>query len=289
MVSAGVMERAHTMVLATAGALLLTALVAYIDYATGMELNVEPLYFLPVSVAAWHAGIVSASVISAVSAVAWQIANEAAGLSYSAPELWLANMATQLVVFAVVGLLIAYLRQRVILEEWSSRHDELTGLPNTRAFLERAEVELARARRYGGPLTAAYIDLDNFKAINDQCGHRAGDATLRVVASLLQRSARASDMTARIGGDEFVVLMPETDGEGARALLERLRIELESALAHGQVPVSASIGAVSFLEPPHSVDELLCAADDCMYAAKRAGKNSVRVDVLGVMGLSAAR
>lgn len=274
---------------ASVGALALTLLVAWVDYATGMELNIEPLYFLPVSLAAWHGGVTSASVVSAVSATAWIVSNEAAGLTYSSPEIWLANMATQLVVFAAVGLLIAYLRQRVTFEEWSSRHDELTGLPNSRAFQERAELELARARRYGGPLTAAYIDLDNFKAVNDRHGHRAGDAALRTVASLLRSSARASDMAARIGGDEFVVLMPDTDDEGARALLERLRAELESAFAKQNVPVSASIGAVSFVALPDSVEQLLCAADDCMYAAKRAGKNLVRVDVSrSHVGLAAA-
>jgi diguanylate cyclase (GGDEF)-like protein len=261
-------------------ALLMVLAVAYLDFVSGRELNIEPLYFLPVSLAAWHAGITCAAVISAVSATAWQISNQAAGLQFSSPEVWIGNMATQLLVFAVVGLLIAYLRERVQLEEWSSRHDALTGLPNSRAFYERAELELSRARRYGGPLTAAYLDLDNFKTINDRYGHKVGDATLRSVASILRNSARASDMTARLGGDEFVVLMPETSAEGARALLERLRSELESSLSEAAYPVSASIGAVSFLEPPDSVDQLLGAADDRMYAVKRSGKNLVRVDEL---------
>jgi diguanylate cyclase (GGDEF)-like protein len=272
--------RVRSASLATLIALVLALFVAYIDYLSGTELNVEPLYFLPVSVAAWHAGVTSAAVLSAVSATAWKIANEAAGLSYSRPELWLGNMATQLVVFAVVGLLIAYLRQRVEQEEWSSRHDELTGLPNARAFHERAELELARARRYGGPLTLAYIDLDNFKAINDHYGHKAGDSVLRTAASILRRSARASDLPARLGGDEFVVLMPETGAEGARALLERVRSEVESAISSTLAPVSASIGAASFVELPDSVDQLLGAADARMYEVKRAGKNLVRVDEL---------
>jgi diguanylate cyclase (GGDEF)-like protein len=280
---------------ATVLALCLTGLVAYVDYASGRELNVEPLYFVPVSIAAWHAGITSAAVLAAVSATTWQVANQAAGLTYSRPELWLANMGTQLLACALVGLLIAYLRQRVEREEWSSRHDALTGLPNARAFYERADQELARARRHGGPMTAAYIDLDNFKSLNDRLGHKAGDAALRTVASLLRRSARATDVTARLGGDEFVVLMPDTDAAGARAVLERLRSELELALSErtslfgkrgepSASAVSASIGAVSFVDLPETVDQLLGAADDRMYAVKRAGKNLVRVDECGHEG-----
>jgi diguanylate cyclase (GGDEF)-like protein len=272
----------RTTLLATSAAVGLIAAVAYVDYASGRELDVGPLYFLPVSVAAWHAGALAVALISALSATAWQVADRAAGLAYSEPELWLANMGTQWIACAVVGLLIAHLRQRVEREEWSSRHDPLTGLTNARGFYERAEQELARARRYGTPLTAAYIDLDNFKIINDRHGHEAGDTALRTVAGLLRRSARASDVTARLGGDEFVVLMPETDAAGAEALLERLRGELERALSRHAASVSASIGAVAFLELPENVDELLGAADDRMYAAKRAGKNLVRLDQLGV-------
>ncbi len=265
---------------ATVLAFLLAAAVSYVDYLVGPELNVVPLYFIPVSVAAWHAGATAAALASAVSTTCWQIANQAAGLSYSNPKLWLANMAMQLLTCALVGVLIAYLRQRVEREEWSSRHDALTGLPNARAFYERADYELARARRYGGPLTAAYIDLDNFKALNDRHGHKAGDAALQTVARLLQLSARASDVTARLGGDEFVVLMPETDADGARAVLERFRAELEAALSDRKVAASASIGAVSFLSAPDNVDQLLGAADDSMYAVKRSGKNLVRVDIV---------
>lgn len=265
---------------ATVAAMFLVGAVSYVDYLVGAELDVVPLYFVPVAVAAWRAGVVSAALISAFSTTGWRIANESAGLEYSRPDLWLANMGMQLLACCMVGILIAHLRQRVESEEWSSRHDSLTGLPNARAFYERAEQELARAKRYGGPLTAAYIDIDNFKAINDCHGHKAGDAALRTVARLLKLSARASDVTARLGGDEFVVLMPETDADGARAVLERFRGELESALADRKVAASASIGAVSFEAAPDDVDELLGAADNSMYAVKRAGKNLVRVEVI---------
>jgi len=275
--------------LATALALTMTSLLAALDYAGGRELNLEPLYLLPVSVAAWYAGVIPAAMLAAVSAVFSQLANEAAGLIYSHPELRLTNMAMQLSVGTTVALLIGHSKQRFATVEWTSRHDALTGLLNARAFYERADEELARARRYRKPLTAAYIDLDNFKALNDRHGHHAGDGALRTVAQLLRRAARASDVAARLGGDEFVILMPETDAAGARAVLERLRGELLRALADRSALLGASIGAASFVEPPDSVEQVLSAADDCMYAVKRAGKNLVRVDEWGLAGAPPTR
>jgi diguanylate cyclase (GGDEF)-like protein len=257
---------------ANAVALGLIVLAAGLDRAGGPELSIEPIYLLPVCVAAWYGGVTSTAVISAAAATAWQFANEAAGSIYTQPWLRVANMAMQLGFGTLVGLLVCYLKQRFAMVEWTSRHDALTGLPNARAFYERADEELARARRYGQPLTAAYIDLNNFKLLNDLHGHRAGDAALRMVAKLLRRTARASDVTARLGGDEFVVLMPETDADGARAVLERLRVELDRSLAVLADSVSASIGAVSFVDVPDSVEQLLSAADDRMYAEKRANK-----------------
>jgi diguanylate cyclase (GGDEF)-like protein len=272
-------------VVAIFAALLSVGLVAYLDYRAGSELNLEPLYFLPVGIAAWYAGSMPSAVVAAVSTAAWRVANEAAGVRHALAH-WLPNMAFQLVACALVGVLVAYLRRRVEREEWSSRHDALTGLPNVRAFHERADQELARARRYGGPLTIAYLDLDNFKALNDQLGHRAGDRALRLVGELLLQSARASDVAARLGGDEFVILMPETSAEGAHSVLERLRAELARAFSEfcprassAATGVSVSIGAVTFVQLPESVEQLLGAADDRMYAVKRAGKNLVRVDV----------
>ncbi|MFT3924958.1 MAG: diguanylate cyclase [Myxococcales bacterium] len=274
---------------ASALALSVTLALAVLDYTGGRELNLEPLYLLPVSVAAWYAGVIPAALIAAVSAVSSQLANEAAGLVYLQPELRLTNMAMQLLVGTTVGLLIGHSKHRFALVEWSSRHDALTGLHNARAFYERADEELERARRYRKPLTAAYIDLDNFKTLNDRHGHHAGDTALRTVANLLRRTARASDVTARLGGDEFAILMPETDAEGARAVLERLRSELERSLADCSELVSASIGAVSFVELPDSVEQLMSAADHRMYAVKRAGKNLVRVDQFEREGSSPTR
>jgi len=156
-----------------------------------------------------------------------------------------------------------------------ARTDFLTGVPNWRAFAERATTELNRARRYGRPLTFAYVDLDDFKAVNDRYGHAAGDTLLSDVARTIGHVLRRTDVIARLGGDEFAVLLPETGPEPAWIVLRKLHNAVRIALAEAGWPVTASIGAVTCVVPPADVDELVRLADQLMYDVKRIGKNQV--------------
>jgi diguanylate cyclase (GGDEF)-like protein len=158
--------------------------------------------------------------------------------------------------------------------------DRLTGLLNWRGFERAARTEVEHCRRYGRPLTLAYIDLDNFKEVNDARGHPEGDELLRLVARVL-RGGRAADIPARLGGDEFALLLPETDEGHARVVLDRVRGELLAAFAGQGVPVSVSIGAACFAQPP-DLEMLLRRADALMYDVKRAGKNAVLTRMEGV-------
>lgn len=159
--------------------------------------------------------------------------------------------------------------------------DELTGLVNRRRFLAALEAEVVRARRLGGPLTVVLADLDDFKPINDRYGHHAGDAVLVGFADVIRDHVRDVDVAGRIGGEEFALLLPETDLDGAQAGAERLRgslAERDLALSDGRVErVTASFG-VAQLETGQSGDELLRAADAALYRAKAAGKNRVSLD-----------
>jgi diguanylate cyclase (GGDEF)-like protein len=159
--------------------------------------------------------------------------------------------------------------------------DELTGLVNRRRFLAALEAEVVRARRLGGPLSVVLADLDDFKPINDRFGHHAGDAVLVGFAGVIREHVRDVDVAGRLGGEEFALLLPETDLRGAQAGAERLRrslAEQELALADGHVHrVTASFG-VAQLAPGQSGDELLRAADAALYRAKAGGKNRVSLD-----------
>jgi diguanylate cyclase (GGDEF)-like protein len=159
--------------------------------------------------------------------------------------------------------------------------DPLTGAANARAFRGRARDEIDRSRRYGRPFTLAYVDLDNFKAVNDRFGHSAGDNLLRLVTDNIRKNLRTTDIFARVGGDEFVLLLPETGPESARAVLDKLQDKVTSSLQEAKWPVTLSVGAVIYLSPPDSVDAMIVQADNLMYQVKHSGKNRIRQEVHG--------
>jgi diguanylate cyclase (GGDEF)-like protein len=160
-------------------------------------------------------------------------------------------------------------------------HDSLTGALNRGAFEQRLEAELARARRTGAPLSLVIFDVDHFKAINDSFGHAAGDAALRGIGDVVASGMRRSDVFGRLGGEEFGLLLPDTDANGAATAADKLRLRL-SAPSAGRRALTVSFGVA---EAGHAAVEarvMLAAADRAMYAAKRAGRDRVvRSDQLG--------
>lgn len=158
--------------------------------------------------------------------------------------------------------------------------DELTGLPNNRAFRETIEREAARAERFGHSLSLVILDLDDFKSVNDTYGHLQGDEVLRAIGRILFDEPRAIDEPARYGGEEFVIALPETGVDGAVELAERVRERLEGEEIRlldgsGALKVTASFGTATLPLSAASVRELFSAADDALYQAKRSGKNRV--------------
>jgi diguanylate cyclase (GGDEF)-like protein len=163
------------------------------------------------------------------------------------------------------------------LKEFSFK-DEVTGLYNRRFFSIRLEEEVSRYRRFNHPVSVVLLDLDGFKAVNDDLGHAAGDETLRAMAEILLKQSRGINVICRYGGDEFAVLLVETSKSGARLYADRIRYVLSTwTFAHGR-RVTASFGIASLPEDvAPAADELIRAADEALYAAKRAGKNRVSV------------
>jgi len=160
-----------------------------------------------------------------------------------------------------------------------ARQDTLTGLPNRRAFYELGEIEKERSRRYKRPFTALFIDLDNFKTVNDTKGHDEGDRLLKNVAAILHSRLRTTDICGRLGGDEFAVLLPETGEKAAATFAAELRASLIGAMEKHSWPVTFSIGVATFHTTPESLDELVEKADALMYLVKQGGKNAIRQEV----------
>ena len=177
---------------------------------------------------------------------------------------------------AVAGLLVAALRSRedrlLATLESAARTDPLTGLVNRRGFEERFEEELARAQRDPRPLGLAVLDLDNFKRVNDELGHEAGDAALVRVADALRRSARTPDIVARIGGEEFAVLLPETSLPESFRAAERLRHAIDLEFQGWIMSFTASCGVVAFPDHGAAARELMRSADRALYTAKDLGR-----------------
>jgi diguanylate cyclase (GGDEF)-like protein len=156
--------------------------------------------------------------------------------------------------------------------------DGLTQVHNKRFFQETIEREFARSKRYGNRLTLVFFDIDHFKKVNDSYGHLAGDEVLRRVGALVKNKVRTNDIVARVGGEEFAVILPEADMHGGEVLAEKLRklVEAERVVQEGTViPVTISLGVAEFDPRYETAEQLVKAADEKLYEAKRSGRNRV--------------
>lgn len=252
-------------------------IVGAFDYATGIEIRVFPLYFFPLAVAARRFGIRSAIAAAVLVACTWMVMLYLNGVRYSSAWIWAINFLTQGSAFVLFAVLIASLQHRLRREHELSRTDPLTGLTNSRAFLERGPKMLAASTQRGEPITLAFIDLDRFKQVNDRDGHEAGDRLLETVGALLRRHLAEHGEVARLGGDEFAVLLPAVDAPRAQSLLEAMRAALRADPAIRAAGVSASIGAVTHHPSGPDLATLMKRADQLMYRVKAEGRDAVQV------------
>ena len=262
---------------ATAYVVVGLILAGIVDYATGFEIRAYPLYFLPVCLAAWRFDVIgAASAVSAATAI-WAASNVASGLKYSQFYILAINACAQFITFAVVAALLNYARILLDREKFLSNTDRTTGLLNSRGFYPLVTFAVASCRRRNKSLSFAYIDLDNFKCVNDKYGHQRGDVLLNDVAALLKSTLRESDIVARLGGDEFAVCLPDTAQAQAAPILERLRVAISEVFPGTECKVSASVGAVCWDVPPDDIEAMISEADNVMYRIKAAGKNRVEI------------
>jgi diguanylate cyclase (GGDEF)-like protein len=255
-----------------------TALIALVDLRTGLEISVAALYLAPIAAATWRCGRWVGAGVAGLACLAWLACDVYAGQVYSHPAIMVWNALARLGFYLITALLLASLRDQLDAANRRAGLDVLTGLWNVRAFYERLEHDLALARRRRGPLSVAYLDLDDFKRVNDLRGHAGGDEVLQELARRLEGALRASDGAGRLGGDEFAISLPDTDEAGARRVIERLR----TALASLPEPLACSFGVATFEEPPASADAALQAADRLMYQAKARGKATAVFETIGL-------
>jgi diguanylate cyclase (GGDEF)-like protein len=178
--------------------------------------------------------------------------------------------------FAFVAVAVTALARAVRRTRDLRRNDPLTGLLNTHTFMEMVHAEVKRSQRYGRPLTVAYLDLDNFKLVNERYGRALANDLLKKVAATLALGIRRSDVVARVGDDEFAMMYPETGGDGGKQVLERVREKVIEAIGSGECPATVCVAAVSYSIPPRDTQELIRRVDTLMYAVKSDGKGRMR-------------
>ena len=253
--------------------LAFVALTALFDTRISQELSFSLFYLLPVFLTAWYLGRPAGAAIVLLTAGLWTLSDY---LSHAAtPLVLLWNLLIRIGLLYAFTYLLLTLKKGLEREAELSRTDPLTGAANVRAFYETAQRELERSERYKSVTTIVYFDLDNFKAVNDRFGHRVGDELLRSVVHTLKRNVRATDTVTRMGGDEFVILMPETDQRQAKSAVTKLRTLLLSEMQARRWSVTFSIGVYTYHEPPGDVSVVIQRVDELMYEVKHSTKNGI--------------
>jgi diguanylate cyclase (GGDEF)-like protein len=244
------------------------------------ETSLTVFYLIPVALTIWMLGPregVIAAIVSALIVVGIHV-SYIERLSNPFSHYW--HIVVEIVNIFIITYILIELKTTMEREANFSRTDFTTGVANGRYFYEIADLELNRVRRYAQPLTVMYMDIDDFKGINDRFGHSAGDLVLRLVARVMKKNIRAIDTAARLGGDEFSVILPNTDAREAEEVVRRIQNNLRETMKAHDWKVTLSIGVATYLHPPASSDEMVKTIDRLMYSVKASGKNNMRHEII---------
>ncbi len=249
-------------------AILLLLALGITDYLSAADLSFLVFYLVPVFLVTLRAGLWSGALMSVAATATWFLANASLfqGTSGEVIPLW--NLTEVLCVFIFFTYILSALVESLRFERTMSRFDPLTGVPNRTYFREMLDLEISRFRRYRRPFTLLYLDLDDFRSVNDLRGRAAGDALLRAVADALSLCTRDVDTPGRLGGDEFGLILPETGHDAARTVLTGLEARILAEMDRGGGPATVTMAAVTCADPALSAEEMITLADRQIYAKK---------------------
>jgi len=255
--------------------ILMILIIAGIDIASGNLIVSGPFFVLPILLASWYGSKRSGILLAIFSTAVWVISRTLINSYNFNLEPIIYDGISHFVAYSLLAIMITNFRSVHRFEVVAADTDKLTNILNLRGFYAKLGNELLRSIRYKHIFSLAYIDIDNFKNINDSLGHSIGDKLLVDVAKCLKSTLRTTDTVARLGGDEFVCLLPETASEAARKAFSKVTEMLSKSMGSHKWAVSFSIGIVTFETPPDDIIEAIKIADDLMYNVKKGKKNNI--------------
>ncbi|NJM77266.1 MAG: GGDEF domain-containing protein [Acaryochloridaceae cyanobacterium RU_4_10] len=247
--------------------------------APGLSLLV--VYLLPIAFATWFMGLRPGLAIALLSGAVTAAAQILLQPNVQMPQI-IASSWNAIVLVAVGGIVVDLLHRVKVADaigQELSRIDAATGAINRRFFLELLEAEFNRAERYKFALTLAYIDLTNFDLLNEQLGHQAGDELLYQFIEQLSQALRSNDVVARLDGNEFALLLPQTNDVQAQQVFTRLHPQMKEVLKVKSMHLEYSIGVATFLEMPDTFEELAAETEQLLKTVKSSGKNSLKYQI----------
>lgn len=264
--------------------LVLILVLGVVHYVLGETVTIAPLYIFPTLFSSWYGSKTTGMVSAFLSTLVFVVLETAFNRVVPAFYELLFFSAPYLAAYMLLAVLIINFRDVHRMEVYAADTDNLTGLHSARSFYAELANELLRSKRYDHPFSLAYLDVDNFKSINDSLGHAAGDKLLKEVANCLISSLRATDVIARLGGDEYACLLPETNQEKARLAFLKTVDLLKRRMAKNKWNVSFSIGVMTFENLPEDMKEAIDLADKLMYSVKNDHKDNVAYQVYRTKG-----
>ncbi len=259
---------------------MLALLIGVLDLYAGPRVFFMVFYLIPIFIAAWFGKKPETIIISLFAGSMWYFSDKVLGPEKYRSLINIWNTFTVIFSYVFISLLLYRLKIELKKARRAARIDFLTGLVNIREFHARCFGEMERMSRSRKSLTIAYIDVDDFKRINDRLGHDKGDVVLRKAASVLMKNVRKTDTAARLGGDEFAVLFPALGPAGVKKRIKKIKKKLRKKMENHSHKITFSFGVITYTKPPKTVRQMIRQADRMMYKVKKSGKNRFRHKVI---------
>ena len=253
----------------------IVGVIGALDIITGYEIHIFIFYVIPIALATWYIGYFSGLLFAVLSISVWWFADYLSGHEYASSLIPVWNGLIRFAFFFFTVYALNMIKAKLKLEETYADFDSLTNSLNGRGFRTRLNPVFSLIKREKQPYTMVFLDVDNFKTLNDTQGHAEGDRALQHLAEVMHHSFRSSDLICRKGGDEFILFLPNTDTEQAKKAISLFKERFDAVVQNENWPIGLSIGACSFDSEHTDIEQATSLTDNLMYEAKNSGKNTI--------------